>query len=313
VDVFICLSGFVIAHSYSKKLAEGMTFVEFAKRRLVRLYPIYLVGLAMGALAFAFASSPEWSVMSRGEFAKAAVANALVLPYFNHAHIVGGAGISVGPIFPLNDPSWSLFFELAANAALFFVVALKVKRIWLLILLSAPAYVFFAVSHGSLNLGWDTDKFWGGFPRAAFAFFTGVWLHQHRNAARRHAMAWGVASIVLMLVAFAWPGSKVLTLLAVLVLPSTIVWVNSAVKPQRHIAVFCEWVGKVSYPLYLVHVPLYGVFQIAFLSFWPTAPVEAVVCITATLAFLIAWGVAELDEVARQAWTRRGSLKAVPT
>jgi peptidoglycan/LPS O-acetylase OafA/YrhL len=51
VDLFFVLSGFVIAHSYSKKLLNGMSFREFAFVRLVRLAPLYLLGLALGVCA----------------------------------------------------------------------------------------------------------------------------------------------------------------------------------------------------------------------------------------------------------------------
>lgn len=47
VDLFFLLSGFVIGHAYEARLSDGLTFGKFLKIRLVRLYPLYVLGLAL--------------------------------------------------------------------------------------------------------------------------------------------------------------------------------------------------------------------------------------------------------------------------
>ena len=49
VDLFFALSGFVLAHAYLGHLKAGMTFGQFAVRRIIRLYPLYLLGWLIGA------------------------------------------------------------------------------------------------------------------------------------------------------------------------------------------------------------------------------------------------------------------------
>ena len=44
VDMFFVLSGFVLAHAYDRKFAEGLSVGAFLKARIARLYPIYLSG-----------------------------------------------------------------------------------------------------------------------------------------------------------------------------------------------------------------------------------------------------------------------------
>ena len=44
VDFFFVLSGFVIAHAYGTR-RHGI-FAEFMSRRMVRLYPLFIFGLA---------------------------------------------------------------------------------------------------------------------------------------------------------------------------------------------------------------------------------------------------------------------------
>src|ERR1700730_555543 len=54
VDFFFMLSGFVIAKAYEARLStSSMTFVEFVKVRFVRLYPMIIVGVLLGAFVFA--------------------------------------------------------------------------------------------------------------------------------------------------------------------------------------------------------------------------------------------------------------------
>jgi peptidoglycan/LPS O-acetylase OafA/YrhL len=51
VDLFFCLSGFVMALSYSKMFAESWslaTYWKFLGRRIARVYPLYLVGTIAG-------------------------------------------------------------------------------------------------------------------------------------------------------------------------------------------------------------------------------------------------------------------------
>jgi len=48
VDFFFLLSGFVIAAAYERRLTDGMSLPAFARIRLIRLYPLILLGLLLG-------------------------------------------------------------------------------------------------------------------------------------------------------------------------------------------------------------------------------------------------------------------------
>src|ERR1700748_2589335 len=50
VELFFQFSGFVIAHAYDKRFAEGLGFWEFAKIRFIRLYPLYFIAFAIAVL-----------------------------------------------------------------------------------------------------------------------------------------------------------------------------------------------------------------------------------------------------------------------
>ncbi len=168
VDAFFVLSGFVLALAYDGKLSSGeLTFLGFMRRRVVRLAPLYLLGLALGLMALlvrpdpALAGARLWVA-----FAFNAVALPSPFPAVN------------GNMFPLDNPFWSLFFELwVANLAFgLFWRWLKGPVLIGVILVSAAGLTGYAISAGSLAAGWNYPTLWVGFCRVGFSFFAGVWV-----------------------------------------------------------------------------------------------------------------------------------------
>jgi peptidoglycan/LPS O-acetylase OafA/YrhL len=69
VDLFFVLSGFVLAYRYDGELENRDQRWNSAKRRLIRLYPLYFVGLVLGGIATSFLlgfSIKGWSVSTYG-------------------------------------------------------------------------------------------------------------------------------------------------------------------------------------------------------------------------------------------------------
>ena len=60
VDFFFMLSGYVMAHAYDDRW-DRMTVLDFCKRRLIRLHPLILLGMALGALLFFFSGILHFS------------------------------------------------------------------------------------------------------------------------------------------------------------------------------------------------------------------------------------------------------------
>jgi peptidoglycan/LPS O-acetylase OafA/YrhL len=56
VDFFFLLSGFVVAYAYDDRWAK-MTQWEFYKRRLIRLQPMVIMGMIIGAIFYYFQAS----------------------------------------------------------------------------------------------------------------------------------------------------------------------------------------------------------------------------------------------------------------
>jgi peptidoglycan/LPS O-acetylase OafA/YrhL len=263
VDLFFCLSGFVIAHSYLDRLQAGMTLGEFVERRLVRLYPMYLIGFALGAMALMLESYLGQSGLS-GTQAQAAIAlNLFYLPYL----VSGSPELS---IFPTNAPAWSLFFEVAINIV-FAVWAIRGRAKGAL-LLAVLGAVLLAVStrySWQREPGWSNLNFLGGIPRTFLGFFMGVVLYRlHRGHADRFMRidpAWILASLV---IAFAVPNLGARSILlwlgsAILLVP---LWVSLGINSEPASATARQifgYVGWLSYPIYCLHVPIYHLLNIA--------------------------------------------------
>lgn len=293
VDVFFCLSGFVIAHSYQHKIERGLGFVAFARARLSRLYPLYLLALFLGALTF-LGTLEHHRDVSAGEIATAVALGALALPYMNDIVVADGEGRITGALFPLNDPAWSLFFELFVNVLFFVVLLLRWRRISVLVAAGALCYLFVARWHG-LNAGWDTDTFIVGFPRVVYAFFAGVLIYRLRDRAFTAPTTWGLLAMLAMVASFLLPASPWISVACVLLVGPLVIWVNAAVSPGPRLASWGAFLGGISYPLYITHVPVYRALSMVEPAGGWQAPGWAVILGCTGVAMLAAWGGALLD------------------
>src|SRR5437868_13339943 len=107
VDLFFILGGFVLGHTYEKRLVTGLTPGGFMRLRLNRLAPVYWAGtllciaaiLAVAILNPADVHSTVWQTSLLGLMA-------LML-----APVLG----SPESAYPVNPVAWSLLGELIAN------------------------------------------------------------------------------------------------------------------------------------------------------------------------------------------------------
>ena len=134
VVFFFMLSGFVIASAYRQRICDGMSVRNFMLRRVVRLYPLLVLGVVTGTAWFALFGDQFWN---RHFGILAASLNLLGLPSPIRSQF------SFGP-FPVNPPEWSLFFEMLAYVIFPTLVAKFSNR--LLISITSTCAVAYAVS-----------------------------------------------------------------------------------------------------------------------------------------------------------------------
>jgi peptidoglycan/LPS O-acetylase OafA/YrhL len=263
VELFFLFSGFVIAHAYDRRFEAGMAFWAFVKVRLIRLYPLYLFGFAIAVLtipAARLAGLRTWPLLPA-----VLIPNLFILPTF--ANFAGGV------IFPFNNPSWTLFFELIAN------FAYKLVFRWLsrgllaaIILLAAIGLVWACFTFHSLDIGYTQRHFAGGFARVFFSFFAGVAVYRFQDA---YPCPIRISPWILMIIAVALLVAKVPKGLdrelydcacAILIFP-VFAYLATAVEPGPIGQKAFAQGGGASYTLYLIHAPLGGVLNCIFLLY----------------------------------------------
>jgi peptidoglycan/LPS O-acetylase OafA/YrhL len=251
VDLFFVLSGFVLARANDPRFAAGLGPRRFMLARLVRLYPLYLCGLLLssfGLLASAvMRAHTNWSP---AEFAVALGFALLFIP---------APPMHTTAVFPLNNPAWSLFFELVAN----FASAIAWKRLTMSVLagilaVAAVALAAIGTADGSLDLGSHWPTLLGGFPRVAYGFFMGVLLSRIGPPPRVQRIGPWVPVLAAAGVLSVGPGAWRTTydLVCVLVVLPAIVWAGAWTEPRGVTRRLFEGLGAASYPMYAVHVPL---------------------------------------------------------
>lgn len=314
VDFFFLLSGFVISYAYDDRWAGGFTLGQFFKRRLRRLHPMVIVGATLGAICFVVGGSVQWDGT---HVAISAVMWALLLAMFM-IPAYPGSPLEVrgnGEMFPLNGPTWSLFFEYLGNI----IYALCIRRlstkalrvlVWVLGVMYFGFVVFDATGLGFIGVGWTLDwmNFAGGLLRMMFPFSFGMLISRtFRRMESRHGFA--ICSICLAAVFFMpymeasleFGGGVHATLnglfeflCVALVFPLIVrLGASTSTGNMKTLRAY-DMLGRLSFPLYLVHYPFMYLFyqwmirtqQHTLSQTWPQAlavyfvsVVTALVCI----------------------------------
>lgn len=307
VDFFFVLSGFVLAHVYGQRLKSGrMSFAGFMRVRWIRLYPLYIAGALAGAVLALLYALKGW-----GEWPPSQVAASLLFALFL---IPCPPPFSLWPNapYPLNGPSWSLFFELFINVV-FAVTARWLTPALCLVFMSVGAVLLVptAFGFGQLDGGFAWSNFIAAFPRVTFGFFTGVWIYQTRLHDRVPALpVWG--AYLALLAAFMIPAPEgwrpLVDLGATLILfPALVTLCANSFVRGAWMRVSAT-VGLLSYGVYVLHVPLWGWLRLSLERFGLDLPGAADVAIAAVAALALAWGL----HVAYDAPVRRLLAKSRP-
>ena len=247
VDFFFMLSGFVLTLAFEPKFRDGLTADRFLIQRFARLWPVLAVGIVI-------AGAGQW--WAHGGM-RPLVLTALGLLLISDFRGRWG-------IYPLDGPQWSVTFEIIANA-------LHVSVLWRMsdravlgfalvcgVLLAALGWHF-----GTLGIGDIVPNWWSGFARVGFSYALGVWLGRQFAAGRgRIALGrWGwIAGLpvpLVLLTAGWWPlASPMADMIAVFVIFPPALWVAAQGTMSGIAARAADALGRLSYPVYAIHVPV---------------------------------------------------------
>jgi peptidoglycan/LPS O-acetylase OafA/YrhL len=250
VDFFFILSGFVIAYAYDERIKAGLHLGPFLRLRLIRLYPMLFFGALLGGLIMVSHRLMMSDSDGLGGAAALALAGMLLLP----------AGLAFGlEAYPVNNPIWSLFFEIVANVLYPCLIRLA-KITSAILILSALALIFLIWRYQSVEfLGFeDGSRFLAGFPRVIVPFLSGALIFHSRIFERFPAIPFvavvgGLLAVLLTRTPLPW----LFDLAAIfLLLPAIMCLGARTPMTSPGLWKFCDTSGRISYPLYLVHQPV---------------------------------------------------------
>ncbi len=253
VDIFFVLSGFVLAANYESKFAAGMSVREFMMVRLIRLYPLYLLGLALGVLTAVLSLhhpglEVKWSYRS---LLFSFIPNFFMLPslYSNN----------MGYLYPFNPVMWSIFFELVVN--LFYVAAFGLLKdfrfIVALSVVSGLALAAAGLHYGSLNSGFDLNSSYVGLARVFYSFPVGVILYRVTSGRQPIPYVAPVVLFVLMVGLFSLRMNIDSQLFCVIFGFPAMIYVASLVPVSRIEKWIYGYLGMASYGIYALHKSFY--------------------------------------------------------
>jgi peptidoglycan/LPS O-acetylase OafA/YrhL len=251
VDLFFILSGFVLSHAYDKRFHAGMNVTEFLYLRVIRLYPLYLLGLVLGLCVVRI--NP--SIMG------APTASVLLNFLLNLFDFPGSEipGTLYRELFPLNVPLWSLFFEFWVANLIFGICAGGPSKRWLIAFVAVSGAGIFLDEkiYHTMDVGaWPSIL--GGLMRVAFSFSCGMAISRFRHLAKpATAPSWlfmiGLA-VILMGVNLHDRSAQLFELACVLIIFPLMIYFGASAH-ERYPRVG-ELLGDASYALYTIHFPL---------------------------------------------------------
>lgn len=283
VDFFFMLSGFVLAKSYETRLKTTMGFTTFVKIRLVRLYPLFALGTILGAIELYLHirhGGPLSPAMTYHNLAVSLALGLLILPF--------------GPVtpktMPLDEPLWSIMFELLINFVYAAFIKILSQRVLACSILVCAIVMGAALWKNGDVPGGDTNgALLSALPRVTLSFFFGVLLYRFYKEGAFHQLP-GCSPLLLavLLLASFLPSSFGLgwaydMACIVILFPAIIILGSKDALSPRSIPL-AAWSGRLSYPLYVLHKPIIN--HISFLKHEST-PVR-ILGIGATMAFVAA-------------------------
>jgi len=264
VDFFFILSGFVVGYAYDDRW-QTITMKDFIKRRFIRLHPMVVAGAIIGAIVFYFQGCAAWDVskVSVSRLLGGTFLNACLIPATPSIEIRG-----VGEMFPLNGPSWSLFFEYLGTILYALLLRkLPTKALAVVVLLAGCGLATFAIwgPYGDICAGFalTEENILGGSLRLLFSFSAGLLLSRVFKPIRVRGAFWiGSLTIIALLAIPRIGGSDSLwmnglydTFCFAIVFP-LLVYLGASEKTTNKITIrVCKLLGDISYPLYMVHYP----------------------------------------------------------
>ncbi|HMS69053.1 MAG: acyltransferase [Saprospiraceae bacterium] len=266
VDFFFLLSGFVIGYAYDDRW-DKMSLKQFFTRRLIRLHPMIIMGMIVGAVLYYFQVSDLWPIIGQTPVWKMLLVMLFgftLLPLTPSMEIRGWT-----EMHPLDGPAWSLFYEYIGNI-LYAVFVRKFSNVALSILVfgTGVALIHFLVTgpNGDVIGGWSLTptQVHIGFLRLLFPFFGGLLLSRITKPTQiNQAFLWCSLLVILSLsiprigdATTVWMNGIYESIVIIVVFPLIVYMGASGTLQGKTAKGLGKFLGDISYPIYITHYPI---------------------------------------------------------
>lgn len=274
VDFFFVLSGFVIGYAYDDRWPRGFTMRDFFSRRLIRLHPLVVLAAVVGLVCYLLQGCEQWD----GSSVPLSMAMLALLCAMFMIPAWPGGPYEVrgnGEMFPLNGPAWSLFFEYIGNILYaLFIHRLSTRVLTGLTVVLGVVLAWMAVGDvtqtGMFGVGWTLDglNFWGGLVRMAFPYALGMLIARRFHPVKVRGAFWIASATMTILFMVPYiPGKAPVCLngvfeaVCIIIVFPILLWLGASDRTAgRRMKAVYRFLGNLSYPLYILHYPLFYLF-----------------------------------------------------
>lgn len=258
VDVFFCLSGFVLSFAYEGRQG-GISLGRFTISRLIRLVPIMALATFVSAAFLILKNHVAPVSVGPGIVGVAVVLGLLNLPFFSAPHDIGGP-----QVFPLNGPQYTLSLEIFVNILWWAVRRYDTRIVNTVFIVGSLPFLLLYGAGGD-----ETVTYWTGFPRVIFSFFAGCAVYQlgkktnfSSNSLSLYVLVVGLAALVL-----SWPMGlgPAFKMVWIIFFSPALVLLCSRIRLGPKAAPVALMAGELSYPVYAMHYPIFC-FENGFLQ-----------------------------------------------
>jgi len=307
VDFFFMLSGFVVGYAYDDRWNK-MSIIEFFKIRLIRLHPLVFMGVLLGAIGFYL--DPYTHLGSSIGLLKILGVMLIGFTLIPSPDIRGW-----GETHCLDGPCWSLLQEYIANI-LYALWVRKFNKAGLTILVVVAGFILMATSyfHGNLGTGWGYSTFWIALVRMLFPFFGGLLLFRSGILLRiPNAFVFCSLGLIAVFCIPTFQFTGIYEGLVVIFIFPVLVSAGAGGMISGQMAKICDFMGKISYPIYITHYPLIYIYTAWVFSKKPTPSEIIPVAIGLFVLFvLIAWASLKFYDEPFRAWLKKKFLLQKP-
>ena len=291
VDLFFMMSGYVLVYAYGEKMAEGMSTLRFMVVRIIRLYPTFLFATLFGAAYYVLKilmGADDAPILS--DIIAILIQNLFFLPTYIKDVVPNG-------IFPFSPAAWSLSAEMVLSVLYGLGIwKFREKALVWLIAITFAICVFFALRFGTFDYGFDQKSFHPALFRATAEFSLGVLLYKKFSHIRmkQNWVQPALLSVIMIILVLLKPNWMISIISLGILFPLFL-----TLQPSRNLtgmsAKVCTELGRISYPVYLLHTPVLlwgaGAFKVfKGDNFEASAPWLGIALMVATivLSFMVA-------------------------